>query len=189
MDMTADMTDAALVRRVREGDAGAFDTLAGRYFGACARYAYRMLGDRSDAEDAVQEAMLRAYRFIGRYGERDVFRAWLFRILVNECRTIAARRKRRERSFAGGDGAVHDAVDERAWAVADASGMRDELQRLLDQLDPLLREAFLLKYIEDRSYDEMAAMTGAGVSALKMRVKRACDWLRPRLEVMYGGLR
>jgi RNA polymerase sigma-70 factor (ECF subfamily) len=148
-----------------------------------------MLGDRHDAEDAVQETMLRAYRFIGRYEERDVFRAWLFRILVNECRTIGARRRRRERVLSRDDSAVLEAVDDRAVAEAGASGMRDELQRVLDGMEPLLREAFLLKYIEDRSYDEMAAMTGAGVSALKMRVKRACDWLRPRLEVMYGGLR
>jgi len=187
--MTADMTDAALVRRVREGDSGAFDALVVRYFDACARYAFRMLGDRHDAEDAVQETMLRAYRFLGSYEERDVFRAWLYRILVNECRTLAGRRRRRERSLTRDDAGVHDAVDERAWAAAGTSGMRDELQRVLDGMEPLLREAFLLKYIEDRSYDEMAAITGAGVSALKMRVKRACDWLRPRLEVMYGGLR
>ena len=49
-------------------------------------------------------------------------------------------------------------------------------------MDPLLREAFLLKYIEEMSYEEMSALTGVGVSALKMRVKRACDRLRDRWE-------
>jgi RNA polymerase sigma-70 factor (ECF subfamily) len=52
----------------------------------------------------------------------------------------------------------------------------------LNELDPLLREAFLLKHIEEMSYEEMSALTGVGVSALKMRVKRACDRLRERWE-------
>jgi len=56
------------------------------------------------------------------------------------------------------------------------------VQRVLSELDPLLREAFLLKYIEELSYEEMSALTGVGVSALKMRVKRACDRLRDRWE-------
>ena len=56
----------------------------------------------------------------------------------------------------------------------------------VETLDPLLREAFLLKYVEGLEYAEMATITGAGVSALKMRVKRACDTLRPMLEAIYN---
>ena len=64
--------------------------------------------------------------------------------------------------------------------AADASDLRAELQRVIEALDADQREAFLLKHVEQLSYDEMAAATGVGVSALKMRVKRACDrmqWL------------
>jgi RNA polymerase sigma-70 factor (ECF subfamily) len=77
-------------------------------------------------------------------------------------------------------------VDDNALAAAsvrptaDTSDLRTELQRAIDALDPDHREAFLLKHVEQLSYDEMAAATGIGVSALKMRVKRACDrmqWL------------
>jgi RNA polymerase sigma-70 factor (ECF subfamily) len=63
--------------------------------------------------------------------------------------------------------------------------IRDAFQTALETLDPLLREAFLLKHGEGLEYGEMAAITGAGVSALKMRVKRACDALRPRLEEIW----
>ena len=59
---------------------------------------------------------------------------------------------------------------------------RDLLGKLLDPLDPALREAFLLKYGEELDYSEMAEITGASVSALKMRVKRACDAMRPHVE-------
>ncbi len=63
------------------------------------------------------------------------------------------------------------------------SGEDEEfVQRVLAELDPLLREAFLLKYVEEMSYEEMSTLTGVGVSALKMRVKRACDRLRARWE-------
>jgi RNA polymerase sigma-70 factor (ECF subfamily) len=65
--------------------------------------------------------------------------------------------------------------------VPDWTGESEEwVQRVLSELDPLLREAFLLKYVEELSYEEMSALTGASVSALKMRVKRACDRLRGR---------
>ena len=55
----------------------------------------------------------------------------------------------------------------------------------VDTLEPLLREAFVLKYVEGLEYAEIAVITGAGISALKMRVKRACDSLRPMLERIY----
>ena len=61
-----------------------------------------------------------------------------------------------------------------------------QIHRAVDELEPLLREAFLLKYVEGMEYHEMSASLGAGISALKMRVKRACDALRPRLQEIYN---
>jgi RNA polymerase sigma-70 factor (ECF subfamily) len=150
-----------------------------RYYGDCTRFARRMLGNRQDAEDALQETFVHAWRGLGRYREQDAFRGWLYRILVNECRRLAGRRWRQAQRV------VHDEV---AMARAPARShdgeldLRDELQGALARLEPLLREAFLLKHGEGLEYVEMARMTGASVSALKMRVKRACDALRPRLE-------
>src|SRR5215831_6599612 len=95
------MTDAELVARVVAGDGGAFAILVGRYHAACLRYAAHALGDRMEAEDVVQETLLRAYRSLGRYQERQQFRPWLFRILVNRCRSAASRNgARRLRSAA-----------------------------------------------------------------------------------------
>jgi RNA polymerase sigma-70 factor (ECF subfamily) len=103
----------------------------------------------------------------------------LYRILVNQCRSIAARRSHRERVFVREEALLLNAPDKTpAWSGED----EEFVQRVLNELDPLLREAFLLKYVEELSYEEMAALTGAGVSALKMRVKRACDKLRERWE-------
>lgn len=171
------MTDATLVRRVLDGDTAAFTTLVDRHAAACTRFAVRMLGNREDAEDAVQESFLRAYRSLARYEERQAFRTWLFQILVNRCRTAAVRRQRRQRMFLIDDNAVASAS---VRPTAESTELRAELRRAIDALDADQREAFLLKHVELLSYDEMAAATGVGVSALKMRVKRACDrmqWL------------
>ena len=171
--------DAADVQRVLSGDVDAYAKLVDRYYDRCARFAVRMLGNRDDAEDALQSTFLRAYRALGRYQERDRFSAWLYRILVNQCRSIAARRSHRERVFVREEALLLNAPDKRpTWTGED----EEFVQRVLNELDPLLREAFLLKYVEELSYEEMAALTGAGVSALKMRVKRACDRLRERWE-------
>lgn len=176
--MTAtDASDAALVASVLGGNTDAFRALVDRYYAACARYASRMLGQWQDAEDALQETFIRVHRGLGAYDERQAFRAWLYRILVNECRGLARRRARRDRWL------VHaDAEPGSAPSGERDADLRDALQRALDGVEPLLREAFLLKYGEGLAYEEMAAMTGASVSALKMRVKRARDAMRPALE-------
>jgi len=166
------MTDATLVRRVLDGDTAAFTMLVDRHAAACTRFATRMLGNREDAEDATQETFLRAYRSLARYEERQTFRTWLFQILINRCRTAAVRRQRRHRMFLVDDTAIAAAS---VRPAVDAGDLRAELKRAIDALDPDQREAFLLKHVEQLSYDEMAAATGVGVSALKMRVKRACD--------------
>jgi RNA polymerase sigma-70 factor (ECF subfamily) len=174
-----EMNDAADIQRVLGGDVDAFGKLVDRYYERCARFAVRMLGNRDDAEDALQATFLRAYRSLGKYQERDKFSAWLYRILVNQCRSIAARRSQRERVFVREEALLLNAPDRKpTWTGED----EEFVQRVLAELDPLLREAFLLKYIEELSYEEMSQLTGVGVSALKMRVKRACDRLRARWE-------
>lgn len=171
--------DAADVQRVLAGDVEAYAALVDRYYDRCARFAIRMLGNRDDAEDALQATFLRAYKALAKYQERDKFSAWLYRILVNQCRSLAARRSHRERVFVREEALLLNAPDKpTVWSGED----EEFVQRVLNELDPLLREAFLLKYVEELSYEEMAALTGVGISALKMRVKRACDRLRDRWE-------
>jgi RNA polymerase sigma-70 factor (ECF subfamily) len=70
---------------------------------------------------------------------------------------------------------------------AEQAAWREEIERALSLLDAEQREAFLLKHVEGLSYEEMAELTGAGVSALKMRVKRACDRLRGLLQEAYSA--
>ena len=176
------LTDAAIVSRVLAGDTDAYALLVERYHDKYARFAVHMLGSREDAEEALQDAFVRAYRSLDRYHDRERFGAWLFRILVNRCRTAAGRRQTRERTIVRHEGLML-AASEAPTAENDA--WREELERALGRLPADQREAFLLKHVEDLSYEEIAAMTGVGVSALKMRVKRACERLRVLLQEAY----
>lgn len=177
-------SDAAIVARVLDGDQGAYAQLVARYRSQYVRFAVRMLGNREDAEEAMQDAFVRAYRSLAKCDEPAKFGSWLFRILANRCRTTGARRGRRERTFIRDEYALLDASEEhpehqRAW--------REEIQRALLLLEPEQREAFLLKHVEEMGYEEMAEITGVGVSALKMRVKRACERLRALLHEAQDG--
>jgi RNA polymerase sigma-70 factor (ECF subfamily) len=172
------MTDRAIIQQVLAGDVEAFSRLVDRHYDRCARIAMRILGNREDAEEAVQDAFLRAFRALGSYEDRERFSAWLSRILINQCRTIRTRVQRREEVFSHLD--LSDAelfVDaesvESAWP---------DLERALAQLPPDQREAVVLRYSDDLTYEEMARITGAGQSALKMRVQRAFARLRALLQ-------
>ena len=176
-------SDAQIVARVLRGDAELYAELVERYRDRYARYALHMLGNREDAEEALQDAFTRAYRSLARCEDPERFGAWLFRILVNRCRTVGARRGRRSRTFVSDDLALHEAAEEHP---AERNAWREEIDRALSQLRPEQREAFLLKYVEEMGYDEMSRLTGAGVSALKMRVMRACDRLRELLSDVRG---
>lgn len=170
------MTDAAVVRLVLAGDPDAFAILVDRYYDRYARYAVHMLGNREDAEEALQDAFLRAYRALAQYEDRERFGAWLYRILVNQCRTVAAQRRRRTLAFPDLDtGSIHGIVTAER---ADDESARERLEALLAHLPRDQREAIVLKYTEDLTFDEMAEVTGVKVSALKMRVKRALERLR-----------
>ena len=184
------LDDAAIVRRVLAGDADAYGLIVERYYDRYARFAVHMVGNREDAEEALQDAFLRAYHALGRYEERERFAGWLLRIVVNECRTVAARGRRREHRFPRLEPAAWDAVaatqaaGEAPDEASERAALREALARGLARLPREQREALLLKYTEGLSYDEIAAATGAGTSALKMRVKRACERLR---EILVGA--
>ena len=177
-------SDAELVTRVLHGEVNAYGGLVSRYRDRYARYAVHMLGNREDAEEALQDAFTRAYRSLTRCEEPERFGAWLFRILVNRCRTSGARRVRRGKTFVYDETALMKASQEHP---AEQTMWREEIERAIGELSQDQREAFLLKYVEDLEYEEMSEITGVGVSALKMRVLRACDRLRTLLREVHSG--
>jgi RNA polymerase sigma-70 factor, ECF subfamily len=178
------LTDGQVVARVLAGDVDSYAVLVSRYRDRLGRYALHMLGSREDAEEALQDAFVRAYRSLARCDDPERFGAWLFRILLNRCRTSGARGSRRRQTFVADEVALLEASVEHP---AERNAWREEIGMALQQLRPDQREAFLMKYVEDLSYEEMSQVTGVGVSALKMRVLRACDRLRELLAEVHSG--
>ena len=182
------MPDEEAIARVLAGETDAFAVLVHRYRDRYARFATRMVGNRADAEDVLQGAFVRAYRALDKCREPGRFAAWCHQIVVNECRSFAKQRARRERWLSEDDDAITLVADEGAMIGADAGRLSAaEIQRALDELPGEQREAFVLKHVEQVSYEEMSELTGMGVSALKMRVKRACDRLRVLLQEAYSA--
>lgn len=169
-----------MISRMAREDSSALTELHGIWSPILLGIACRMLGDRREAEEAVQDTFIRVHRNLDRFRDDARFEPWLFRILANRCRTVLEKRKRHSVVIQYGDvpdriGAVEEV--ERDWT--------EEVYKVLDTLPTEQREAFLLRHVEDLAYEDIAAITGVGLSALRMRVKRACDALRARLtEVM-----
>jgi RNA polymerase sigma-70 factor, ECF subfamily len=178
-------SDARIVERVLGGDVHAYAAIVRRYEAQCTRYADRLLRDRAEAEDAVQEAFISAYDALGKYSEQSRFRTWLFTILINQCRRKAQQRSRRERLAVVDEAALLEVPDVDTIVQMERDEQMEQVRAGLARLEPLLREAFLLRHVEGFEYEEMRIMTGAGISALKMRVKRACEALRAHLEVVH----
>jgi RNA polymerase sigma-70 factor (ECF subfamily) len=169
--------DMSVVQRAKHGDMDAFARIVDFYYARCLRFARHMIGNEQDAEEAVQDAFVRLHGALPRYDEVNRFESWLFRILANRCRTALGRELRHARFMVYGDlpddaGTAPD-VESTVW--------REEIRVALAALPLAQREAFLLRHVEGLEYEEISAATGVGLSALKMRVKRAADFLRARL--------
>lgn len=175
---TAALGDAALVRLVLAGNREPFSELVRRHQEPLYRYACTMGASPDVAQDLVQDAFVRAYVRLRQCREPDHFRAWLLGILRH--RVLDHGRDLRQQTL----GLEH--VPETSLAAAPPPHeLRRALDTALDRLPPLLREAFLLRHHEGYGYEEIAAITGSQVSAVKMRVHRA----REQLQASLAGVR
>jgi len=165
--------DGAIVRAVLAGDEDLFGVLVQRCRSEFGRYAVAMLGDSDAASDAMQEACIRAWRSLADCRDPDRFRAWFYRILANQCRTMLGRRRPQSDVDE-----LEIAAKERPDRDLERQELADRLADALERLTPEQREAFVLKHVDGRSYEEMESLLGVGVDALKMRVYRARDALR-----------
>lgn len=177
------LTDAETVARVLGGDGEAFGILIRRYEPGLLRFATRMLGNPDAAADAVAESLVRAYRHLGQCRDPGRLKSWLYRITGNRCRSHLARRHMNDVPLSevpAGAPALADAAD--SWATLERGEQVALVARALAQLPTDKREAFVLKHVEGLSYEEMAAVTGARIPTLKMRVHRAREALLAALE-------
>ena len=173
-------TDAQVVRDVLAGERDAYRLLVRRYGDTLYGHALRMSGSPDEAADLVQRALVKGFRKLRSCREPERVGAWLFRILANLCKDHVRSPRRSDVSMS----VVAEVLAGRSDPETDAEGaeVRARVWDALHALTPEQREAFVLKHVEGRSYEEIAAVMDLSVASLKMRVHRAREALRGLLE-------
>ena len=173
--------DQQIISSVLAGDRDAFGVLIHRYSDPLYRHAMGMTGSPDVAEDILQQSFIKAYNHLGEV--RGRFDAWLFRIVANGCKDWLKNIRRTHVSYEEDDQPSPYATPDEDL---DRSELRTDLDAALARLNASLREAFVMKHVEGRSYEEMADLLGTTVGALKMRVHRARESLQALLEEKYA---
>jgi RNA polymerase sigma factor (sigma-70 family) len=176
---TATLEDAKLVERAKGGDAAAYERLVRGQQEVAFRTAYLITGDVSEAEDATQEALVKAYRSLGRFRPGAPFRPWLLTIVANEARNRGKASRRRARLVlrAATETKVGDASPS-PEAAAVAAERRAELLLALEGLREKDRLAIACRYFLGLSEKETAAALGCAQGTVKSRLSRAIGRLR-----------
>jgi RNA polymerase sigma-70 factor (ECF subfamily) len=184
-----ELTENQLIERGLKGDARALDALFARNTRALYQTALRVLGNPEDAEEALQEGLLSAYRNLPRFERRSQFSTWLTRIVINAA--LMRRRSKRARPAVSLDEFVSDGEMPLAERFADngpnpeelyaGTELSDRMNRKLAEISPLLRTAFWLREIEGLSAEEAANFLGVSRNTLKARLWRARQELAARL--------
>jgi RNA polymerase sigma factor (sigma-70 family) len=173
--------DAALAARAKLGDVLAFEVLLRMYEELSFRTAWLVTGSSVEAQDAVQDAFLKAHRSIGRF-RTGPFRPWLLQIVANEARNrrrAAGRRAHHEARVAWEVPAPRAVESPETHVVATET--RTRLDAAIGRLAPPDRVAVLGRYVLDLSLDEVAAILGVRRGAAKMRISRALERLGEEL--------
>jgi len=182
------LDDAAAVARARGGDQEAFRVLVDRHSRSIYRLAFRMTGKAEDAEDVVQEALIRAYRQLGRFEARSNFGTWLYRITFNCAVDYMRARPHRETAEAQdrleqlSRPTTAPATDELVYA----GEIGDRVQEALGTLSAQERAAFLMRHFQGCSIEEISQALDLRTNAAKHSVFRAVrkmrDALRPLMK-------
>ncbi len=180
-----DVMDAQLVMRVLDGDLDAYAGLVHRHQDAIYRHARGLGLDHDTSVDVVQDAFVKAYDRLSDCREGANYKAWLFRICRNLC-FDELRNVRRRMTIPMSDVELVEALQDPA---AGPDEMTLTLREALERVPSALREAFLLKHDAGYTYEEIAELTEASPSAVKMRVHRAREALRAFLvrQGVWGG--
>ena len=187
----APATDAHLVTRTAEGDHGAFEALMRRHNGRLFRAARAILKDDAEAEDAVQDAYLDAYRHMGEFRGDSQVGTWLVRIAVNHALMRLRKQKRHSVVVSFDQPETADAMDsvdqlpddrnEPASDMMMRGEIRQLLERRIDELPLTYRAVFILREVEEMSVDETAEALGIAPATVRTRLFRARALLRQAL--------
>lgn len=182
MQNTSD--EQELIRLANNGDPAAFEALMSAHEGRMYAVALRMCGSREDAQDCLQEAMIRVYRALSSFKGQSSFATWVYRITTNSCLDELRRRKNRT-------AASLDALLDNGFSPSDEDdtpehhSIRNEQRRVIEraitELPEDMRSAVILRDIQGCSYEEIAQVLDTNVGTIKSRISRGREKLRALL--------
>jgi RNA polymerase sigma-70 factor, ECF subfamily len=188
--VTSHLPDELLARRAAAGHLDAFEELLRRYRNRVYRVCYRMAGNAEDAEDWAQECLVRVYRQLGRYDPELPFAPWLLRVVANTSINLARARARRQENLELGldedSEALSLAPDPLHAALSGEEGR--QVRAAVRVLPAPLRQAVVLRVLEDLSFRELAEVLGVPLQTAASRVRRGLMQVRERLERAERGV-
>ncbi len=180
MRNTEKSDEEAIIRQCLDGNPDSYAVLVDRYKAMVYNVAFRMVGDEDTAKDLAQESFIAAYNALGAFRFGAKFSSWLYSIVLNKCRDHL--RLTKETVSTDDIADVKPDSGRTPEQAASAGQSRDILQQALEALPEDYREVLILKHIEELDYQEIAAITGTGIAALKVRAHRGREMLRKILE-------
>jgi RNA polymerase sigma-70 factor (ECF subfamily) len=184
------VNEPALIQQAREGDLRSFSALVELYQERAVRVAYSFLGNYEDARDAAQEAFVKAHEKLAHFEGTSRFYTWFYRILANHCKDLLRKKKVRRWISLGlvkNEDEEHDPVAE---VVSGARGadealldaeLGSQISRAIDKLPFQQRHAFILRYLEGLSLEEIAENMELSVGAVKAHLWHAAEKMRKQL--------
>lgn len=184
------LDQATVVARAQDGDLESFERLLDEYSAPVFRLAYRMLGDRSSAEEAVQETFVRAWRKLETLTRPAAFASWLYNIATNRCLDVIRARQRHvevplEEDQVAGATMTSGSHPVDPGAAAEMRAEMRDLGSLLQQLPEEQRACWLLREVHGHSYEDIAMVLKIPASTVRGRIARA----RAFLATQMGGWR
>jgi len=189
-EASAENDDLLLVESLREASEDAYEELLTRFQQPVYALALRLLNDQSEASDVVQEVFLKVFRNIRNFRGQSTLKTWIYRITVNEAHNTRRwffRHRRREVEL---DTSLEEArnwkeiIQDRSRSPFDEAFDREQhlmIEAALEKINPIFRDAVVLRDITDLSYEEIAEVLGVSLGTVKSRILRGREALREEL--------
>ena len=187
-----DLTDEQLMLRVQEGHTASFDLLVERYKDRLFNYLLRLVGNRDEAEEIAQEAFVKAYIHAGKYKTIAKFSTWLYTIATNLVRNRMRSRSRAPQIFSLWSKRGSEGEEEKLIDLIDPNRTPEDkindvelgeiINRAIEQIPEKYRTSFVLREINQLSYEEIAAVTGLKLGTVRSRINRARNCFRQIIE-------
>ena len=187
---TLDVADLQLIESLRDGCEPAYEELLTRFQQPVYALALRLLDDQGEACDVVQEVFLKVFRNVGNFRGQSTLKTWIYRITVNEAHNARRWFFRHRRAEVELDNNPDDgrnwkeAIPDRSRSPFDVAFDRERqgmIEAALERINPIFREAVVLRDISDLAYEEIAEILGISLGTVKSRILRGREALREEL--------